>query len=125
MRQVFKRLVSAKVRSQRGESIIEAIVSTLIAGLALLMLATVIAASTKMTVDSRTKMDEYYANSNDNAVAAAGASGTSGTVKVTLATGATVAMLPGANSSGELGVTFYTLDGSTDGSMIAYSLKKE
>lgn len=53
-----------KLRSTRGETIAEVLVSTLIGALAVLMLAMAISVSSKMVVNNRESMDEYYSNSN-------------------------------------------------------------
>ena len=51
-------------RSTRGETLTEVLVATAIGGLALLMLAVAISASTNMAVKSRANMGEYYAANN-------------------------------------------------------------
>ena len=52
------------VRDQRGETITEVLVAMVIVGLALLMLAVVIATSTNIVRDSREDMQNYYNTAN-------------------------------------------------------------
>ena len=63
-----------KLRSVRGETIAEVLVSTLIGALAVLMLAMAISVASKIVIDNRESMDQYYTESN---VRAEGASGIS------------------------------------------------
>lgn len=53
-----------KLRSVRGETIAEVLVSTLIGALAVLMLATAISVSSRIVADNRAKMDLDYSKSN-------------------------------------------------------------
>lgn len=59
-----------KLRSVRGETIVEALASTLIGALAVLMLAMAISVSSKMVANNRASMDEYYSDSNAYAAGA-------------------------------------------------------
>ncbi len=61
-----------KLRSVRGETIAEILVSTLIGALAVLMLAMAISVSSRIVAHNRASMDQYYTESN------AVAEGTSG-----------------------------------------------
>lgn len=61
-----------KLRSVRGETIAEVLVSTLIGALAVLMLAMAISVSSRIVAHNRASMDQYYTESN------AVAEGTSG-----------------------------------------------
>lgn len=58
------------VREERGESLVEALVSVLIGGLALLMLAVVIASTSHLITDSRQEMEGYYSQANAFAASA-------------------------------------------------------
>lgn len=53
-----------KLRSVRGETIAEVLVSTLIGALAVLMLAMAISVSSRIVADNRAKMDLDYSKSN-------------------------------------------------------------
>jgi len=57
-------------RGSRGESLTEVLVSVLVGGLALLMLAMAITTSSHVAVNSRQHMGEYY-TANNNAITAA------------------------------------------------------
>lgn len=61
---IARRTLRDIVRSQRGETITEVLVSMVIAGLALLMLATVIATSSSIVRNSRAAMESYYDTTN-------------------------------------------------------------
>ena len=56
-----------KLQSTHGETIAEVLVSTLIGALAVLMLAMAISVSSKMVVNNREIMDQYYLDSNTRA----------------------------------------------------------
>ena len=58
--------------NKRGETITEVLVAMVIAGLALLMLATVIATSSHIVTNSREYMEEYYESGNELAVVSDG-----------------------------------------------------
>ena len=72
LKDIFKR----KLRNRRGESIAETLVATLIAALALTMLAGSIAAASNMIKESRRNLKTYYDNSNNMAEMSGGTSGT-------------------------------------------------
>lgn len=55
----------AKVRSVRGESLTEVLVSILVSGLAILMLGMAISAATDTNLHSKKAMDDYYKANND------------------------------------------------------------
>ena len=66
-----------RLRDRRGESIGEVLVALLIAAVALMMLASLIATSTRLTRSSEERMQEYYtANENLTASLAAARAGT-------------------------------------------------
>lgn len=54
----------ALIRDEQGETITETLVSVLIGGLALLMLAVVLATSNNIISESKQSMNEYYAKTN-------------------------------------------------------------
>lgn len=60
MRQTMKRSWFSRLKSTRGESIAETLISVLIATTALTMLAGMITASARMITRSRTLMQDYY-----------------------------------------------------------------
>ena len=68
----------ARLGSSRGESLIEVLVAIVVSGLAILMLATVIASATTINKTSREAMNGYYDKSN--AIAETSDSNGSGTV---------------------------------------------
>ena len=59
----MKKRIMAKLLSQAGESIAETLVATLIAALALLMLAGAVSSAARMVNSSKAAVTEYY-NSN-------------------------------------------------------------
>ena len=67
-------------RRVRGETLTEVLVAIVVSGLAILMLATVIASATSINESSRKAMNEYYEKSNGIVEASA----TNGTGTVTL-----------------------------------------
>lgn len=75
--------VRSLIRGERGETITETLVAVLIGGLALLMLAVVMATSNHIISDSKNAMNDYYGNTNQ--IALASGSGTkSGTVTLSV-----------------------------------------
>ena len=56
--------MKAKLRGRAGESIAEVLVALLISAVALVMLASMISASTNMIQRSREQLAEYYAQNN-------------------------------------------------------------
>lgn len=61
MFQAVKLKMNNKIRSTRGESISETLVSLLVASLALVMLAGSISAASHMVLNTRDKLKKYYA----------------------------------------------------------------
>ena len=53
--------VSDKLKSQAGETLSEVLIALLISALALTILANMISASTRMVMNSRERLEEYYA----------------------------------------------------------------
>ena len=76
------RRIASRVRNQRGETITEALVSVLIGGLALLMLAVVISATSRMMFDSNAEMNKYYQESNAMAAHETASEGSGSTGKL-------------------------------------------
>ena len=58
----MKKRIMAKLRSQAGESIAETLVATLIAALALLMLAGAVSSASNIITRSNDAMNDYYTN---------------------------------------------------------------
>ena len=84
MMQDVKKSVLRKLKSRKGETISETLVALLISSLALTMLAGAITASANLVEKSRTKMDSYYAASEqENGVIKMSGAGTEGTVTIT------------------------------------------
>ena len=54
------RMLQQKLQGQRGETIVETLVSVLISALSLLLLATAIGTSVRLVLVSRTKMEDHY-----------------------------------------------------------------
>ena len=95
---MMSKLISAlrsKVRSVRGESITEVLVSIVISGLAILMLATVIATAMNVNKSSREAMDRYY-EANNNVVS--NATTVTGTVTVSPAAGGSAIAIASTDS---------------------------
>lgn len=80
-------------RSVRGETLTEVLVAILISCLAILLMATVIAASFNINETSRKAMDDYYKKSNDIAGHVSGTFDGEGTVAITLSSGGTTITL--------------------------------
>ena len=76
----LKSIISAKLRGNRGESITEVLVAIVVSGLAILMLATVIAAAMNVNKTSQRAMNDYY-EANNSVVS--GGVATTGTVSLT------------------------------------------
>lgn len=60
----MKKKALRKLKSRTGESLVEVLVSLLIAALALTMLASTIATSSKIITQSKDKMEDYYDQNN-------------------------------------------------------------
>ena len=111
---------TSKIRSNAGETITETLVALLIAALALVMLAGVISAASRMVTASREKLNTYF-ESNNTMMEMTDPTGTATIdIKVDGGTGKTIKekVYYYSNSS---------LDGSGTGSdtVIAYKLKPE
>lgn len=88
MMQDEKKSAAGKLKSNKGETISETLVALLISSLALTMLAGAITASANLVEKSRTKMDSYYAASEqENGVIKMSGAGTEGTVTITAVSG--------------------------------------
>lgn len=79
--------LKAKLKSRAGESLGEVLVALLIAALALTMLASVISASSKLVINSKQDMSQYYAK--NDALAQQSSGGRSVDVSVKTKTGST------------------------------------
>ena len=67
MKRYSDNTVMNKLRSRSGETITETLVALLISALALVMLAGVIASSSRIVTRSRAKIQEYYSACNEMA----------------------------------------------------------
>lgn len=92
----LRHTIVCKLRSTRGETIAEVLVSMLIGALAILMLATAITVSSKISVDNRANMNEYYENSNEYAADSHSLSSNNLTIK----SGSSTVELVGKGGSG-------------------------
>ena len=84
IRKEMKMKIVNKLGSRSGESISETLVALLISALALVMLAGVIATSSRIVTKSRASMGRYYNNCNDMVRMSAGAGSSGSTGKVTI-----------------------------------------
>lgn len=108
----WKNAIRAKARSERGESITEVLVAIVVSGLAILMLATVIATAVNVNQASRKAMNDYYAANND---VVSGALTTTGTVTLT-SDGASVSLAGDSSIS----VTCYAGEQAGDTPVVSY-----
>ena len=106
-----------RVRNERGETITETLVSVLIGGLALLMLAVVLATANHIVMDSRHAMDDYYATTNNMAIASGSTSG-SVTVALTKSNAAGTGSETLASTSVNVN---YVIDEITGKTVVSYS----
>ena len=105
-------------RSERGETITETLVALLIGGLALLMLAVVIASVTRMSAESQQTMDGYYEDANTIAEVAQ----VTATGKIALQeSGASVSISADEDADEPLDANYY--EGTTAGRpVVSYSV---
>ena len=69
-----------KLRSRRGETLLEVLISVLVVALSAVMLATMVAAATKVGIDAEAAMDKYY---KQVSAAEGGSAGVTDNVKIT------------------------------------------
>lgn len=106
-----------RVRDEQGETITETLVSVLIGGLALLMLAVVLATANHIVMDSRHAMDDYYTATNGMATASGNASG-----KVTVTLTESNAAGTGSTTLASTSVNVnYVIDEITGKTVVSYS----
>lgn len=128
IRAAFKRAI-ARTASQQGETLVETLVSLLIGGLALLMMAVAISAAVNMVSDSGDSMADYYTDSNAIALASssAGVETASGTVQLVNSAGNAIDVKAGqaaeqdvtyivGDAAGKKVVSYVADDGATGGS---------
>lgn len=109
----MKRLIlkiRTKLRSPRGETLGEVLVALLVAALAITMLAGAIGVSTRLVINSKEKMTEYY---NKNSAISDGI-GTSDEGSVSFGTTKLI------DNNIEVSVKFYTNDTFEANSVVAY-----
>jgi type II secretory pathway component PulJ len=93
-----------KLRSRRGESLVEILISLVVSSLGILMLAGVIATSTRIIKNNSLLMDQYYRRNNvletraDDAVSGDG---------VTVESGAAIKITPEGKASVHYTVKYY------------------
>ena len=109
------------MRDRRGETITEVLVSMVIAGLALLMLATVIATSSNIVRNSRADMETYYKTSNALASFEAG-EGVTKEENKKITSGVPLSIDADGNESDEVTVDIYST-GSGDDAIVSYETK--
>ena len=111
----FASRIRLALRNTHGETITEVLVAMVIVGLALLMLAVVIASSSSIVKKDREYMEDYY--ETGNALASPSGSGVKGTLTVKYATGVstgTPVRLSPENDDGEISIEiFYADEGDT------------
>ena len=114
----MKKQFMTKLRSLKGESISEVLVALLISSLALVMLAAMIATSSRLILNSKEKLNKYYAQNDALSVQAAPEQGQTGAVgKVTLQSGANTITL----TDGETQVYLYSNGESGSVPVISYT----
>ena len=106
------------LRNTHGETITEVLVAMVIVGLALLMLAVVIATSSNIVKKDREYMEDYY--ETGNRLATYSGQGISGALTVKYASGATVKLSPDDN--GTISIDVYA---NEDGSVVSYKKTEE
>lgn len=106
-----------RVRDEQGETITETLVSVLIGGLALLMLAVVLATANHIVMDSRHAMDDYYATTNKMATTSGNTDGTV-TVALTQSNAAGTGSTTLASTSVNVN---YVIDEITGKTVVSYS----
>ena len=107
-----------KLNSCRGESIGEVLVALLISALALVMLAGMISASSRMITKSKTELKEYYdANAALNSESSSGIDGAV-SLKTSGGTNTSVKLVPGAE---QISVQYFV--NSKDGRVVSYKKK--
>ena len=117
----LKNIISAKLAGTRGESITEVLVAIVISGLAILMLATVIATAVNVNQASRRAMNEYYAANNNVVVGGVSTTGsvslTSGSDPISLADSDSVAVTChiGTQADGTLVVSYVEQESGVTG----------
>ena len=107
--------VVARLRTTRGESITEVLVAILVAGLAVLMLATVIAVAANSNAKSRDAMNEYFA-ANNNIAAETVANGTGSVSLADANTNETVRL----STSSSISVNYYISEQYDDTPIATY-----
>ena len=113
----YKAKSARRPRGQRGETITEVLVAILISGLAILMLAVVMASVSNMSKVSETAMQEYFSDNND--MVAATPSGDEGTVSMEI-DGNSVYLNADATDTG---VVYALSDEESENPLVAYGPK--
>lgn len=108
------------LRNTHGETITEVLVAMVIVGLALLMLAVVIASSSSIVKKDREYMEDYYETGNMLASYSDSDSAQQGILTVKYASGGDVELSPGDN--GSISIVVYAND---DGSVVSYKKAEE
>ena len=104
--------IARRIKSRAGESISEVLFALLIAAVALVMLVSMIAASTKLIDNSRKAVEEYYAANNK---LAGGNEAPAGSGRALLK--------DGAETVAEFSVDVYANDELASGTVISYKNK--
>lgn len=111
--------MNEKLKSKSGESISEVLVALLISALAIVLLASMIAASTNMVMKSKSKMKDY-ANAENSIVERSG-DGESGSVQIVDSNNNPVVLTDGAGTGIE--VAYFTNDESVRHTVRSYKVK--
>lgn len=114
----MKKRLAEKIKSNLGESIAEVLVALLISSLALVMLATMIGASSRMTIRSRGMLESYYAD-NDALEKRAELSSLTGTLSIR--NGASDVYLKcGQSALDPIELVYYKNNNSGDTQVVSY-----
>ena len=114
----MKNKLIKKLRSSRGDSIAEVLIALLISVVALVMLAAMIASSTRLIQQSRTAIEKYDAANNALATMADGSA--SGNGKLIVKAGGNTVKLTGSDPTDGIAVKFYESKVFGDKKVVAY-----
>jgi len=120
MRATLKQQLRGLLASRRGESLVEVLVSIVVSGLAILMLATTIAAAVHVITENRDFTTKYFAKSNAIVMADNSGGAEEGTGEVTLKSSgdSAVQLEQGSEGSNSITVT-YTVSEDVAGEVMA------
>lgn len=111
--------MNEKLKNKSGESISEVLVALLISALAIVLLASMIAASTNMVMKSKAKFKEYA--DAENAIVERNGSDVSGTVQIVDSNDNPISLTDGAGTG--IQVAYFTNDESVRHTVRSYKVK--